>query len=200
MGRIKWVPIGAHFFFAKAQTNWGYEFLLVMDIDKQKLYRICETGLMAIGYDLVELDFMRDQHGWVLRVFIDFPPSEKQDLPTNPNEAASAIAPSRITHQDCEKASRHLGTVLDVEDPIPGPYRLEMSSPGIKRPLRKESDFVRFMGHKARIVMEKPIENRKNFNGVIKSVEQGIIGIDVDGMFFSLPIEGIRRANLDVEI
>jgi ribosome maturation factor RimP len=163
-----------------------------MTIDAARLQEICDTGLAAVGYELVEMEYVHDQSGWVLRVYIDHPHDGRPD----PVDTAPA---SRITHTDCELASRHLGTVLDVEDIIPSAYRLEVSSPGVPRPLRKERDFARFVGRRARVELREGQgeSGRKNFVGLLRSAEGGLVGVEVDGQLFQLPLDGIRRARLE---
>ena len=165
-------------------------------IDIDRLFGICENALQAVGYDLVELEYVRDQHGWVLRVFLDHPP-----LPTvpRPDGAGPApVEPSTITHSDCELASHQLGTVLDVEDVIPNAYRLEVSSPGVQRPLRKQRDFTRFIGHPVKIQLREPLEGRKSFVGRLRSSGDGQVGIEVDGQVFRLALAMIKRARLEL--
>ena len=107
---------------------------------------------------------------------------------------------STITHQDCQAASRHLGTVLDVEDIIENAYRLEISSPGVKRPVRKEADFIRFSGHPVRVVLHEALEGRKKFTGVIKGAEQGKAKLEVNGTEVEFELAQMKRARLEVEL
>jgi ribosome maturation factor RimP len=88
--------------------------------------------------------------------------------------------------------------VLDVEDLIPNAYRLEVSSPGVRRPIRKERDFVRFMGHTVRLQLQEPVQGRKNFVGRLLSAGAGQVGVEVDGQVFQLPLASIKRARLEV--
>ena len=162
-----------------------------MTIDTARLQEICESSLAAVGYELVDLEYVHDQAGWVLRVYIDHP------YDGGP-EPADALPASRIVHADCELVSRHLGTVLDVEDLIPTAYRLEVSSPGVPRPLRKGRDFARFVGRRVRVELREAREGgRKRFVGQLRSAEGGMISVEVDGRLCELPIEGIRRARLE---
>lgn len=158
-----------------------------MDADVRKLEEICERALQTVGYELVDLQYLNDQQGWVLRVFID------HDAKTPKREELG------ISHQDCVNASRHLSTVLDVEDLIDISYRLEVSSPGVRRPLRREKDFVRFVGHRVKIRMCEPIEGRKTFVGRLCQVEGSLVGIEVEGVMYSLDIRNLQKANLEVE-
>ena len=164
-------------------------------VEIAKLFPLCEQSLAAVGFELCELEYARDQGGWVLRVYIDRPGGESP--PSSP-ALKGAPAPSSITHADCELASRQLGTALDVEDLIPNAYRLEVSSPGVRRPLRRERDFARFVGHSVRVQLEAPIDGRKNFVGLLRSVSEGQLGVEVDGRLFQLPLAGVKRARLEV--
>ncbi len=184
----KWVPIGTRFFFDVKQRM----------IDLVKLEHICEEGLAPMGYELVDLEYLYEPGGWVLRIFIDHPYQAEDDIRTVP-ETKPQIPSSRITHQDCEIASQHLSTVLDVEDPINGPYRLEISSPGIPRPIRKERDFRRFTGQMVKIQLHESINGRKNFKGRLHEAASGIVTIDINGTLFELPLERIKKARLEVE-
>jgi ribosome maturation factor RimP len=157
-------------------------------IDQVRLDQICERALEAIGYELVDLEYMRDGQGWNLRVFIDYP------------EAEAGTEQPRITHDDCAAASRHLGTVLDVEDPIEGAYRLELSSPGLKRRLKKRRDFVRFIGHQVSISMRDAIDGRKRFCGELVSLVGDTVNVRDGELLCPLNIDGIRKARLEVEL
>jgi ribosome maturation factor RimP len=162
----------------------------VPTVDSDRLRDLCERSIVAVGYELCDVEYVRDQAGWVLRVFIDHPAS-------TPPEGTRA---SGISLSDCEAVSRHLGTVLDVEDVIPNAYRLEVSSPGVKRPLRKEQDFARFVGQLVRVQLSEPLEGRKNFFGRLHSAEKGSVGVEVDGRVFQLPLQKVRRARLEIEV
>lgn len=163
-----------------------------------ELIPLCERSLAAVGLELCELEYTRDQGGWVLRVFIDRPAGDAETTPAPALKGAPP--PSTITHADCELASRQLGAALDVEDLIPNAYRLEVSSPGVRRPLRRERDFARFVGHTVRVQMEAPIDGRKNFVGLLRSVGEGQLGVEVDGHLFQLPLTGVKRARLEVAL
>lgn len=166
--------------------------------DITRLSKVCEEGLEALSYELVDLEYLREPGGWVLRVYIDRaePVAQPQPEPGAP----VAVPRSTITHQDCQSASRHLGTVLDVEDIIDSAYRLEISSPGVQRPVRKEVDFIRFSGHSARVVLHDPIDGRKKFTGVIKGAGQGKAQLEVDGTEVEFELAQMKRARLEVEL
>src|SRR5262245_4788357 len=104
--------------------------------DLQELWLLAEPYVRDAGLDLIEVQFGREQGGWVLRLFIDAPPG---------------MTAGAVSHTDCERVSRDVSAALDVSDPIPHAYQLEVSSPGLDRPLRREQDFARFAGRSARI-------------------------------------------------
>lgn len=109
--------------------------------------------------------------------------------------------PEGISHADCELISEQVGTVLDVEDVVPGAsYHLEVSSPGLERRLRHEGDFRRFAGSKARIVLREPLEGQKRWEAVIGNVEDGWIVLETtSGKTIRVRMEQIEKANLKFE-
>ncbi len=157
-----------------------------------KLISIIEPVLQQSGFELVDLRFVLEQGGWVLRVQVDLPLSEVTDL--------SEVPSDRVDLEDCENISRELSAVLDVEDPIPQAYSLEVSSPGIDRPLRTAEHFTHFKGSEAKIQLHMPLHTesgeRRNFKGKLHGVVDGKVEIDVDGHRFQLPIDDIEHAKL----
>jgi ribosome maturation factor RimP len=158
----------------------------------QRLIQIIEPVLEQSGFELVDVRFVLEQGGWVLRVQADLPLSEVTDL--------SQVPSDRVDLEDCENISRELSAVLDVEDPIPQAYHLEVSSPGIDRPLRTAAHFAHFIGSEAKIQLAVPVHTatgeRKNFKGELKGVVDGKVEILCDGQPFQLPIEDIDHAKL----
>lgn len=152
----------------------------------QLIEPVCESA----GYELVQIHYVREQGGWVVRVFID---------------DADGDIDSHISFDDCERVSRELSALLDVEDPIPQAYRLEVSSPGVDRPLRTAAHFRRFAGQRAKVSLHRGIEvdsgMRRNFTGTIAGVDTDADGadtvvIEVDGTRFALPISDVASAKL----
>ena len=158
------------------------------------LWRLIEPPIEGAGLELVELQWNREPEGWVMRVFIDRPEGPK--LPGASEGEAQVFEPMYVDHEDCERVSRDLSATLDVADTIHHTYRLEVSSPGIDRPLRRESDFARFAGQTAKIRMTDPVEGRRNFSGVLLGAKDGQAQIDCEGRSYQLPIAMIVRANL----
>jgi len=152
-----------------------------------EIRNIVEPVCHANGYELVDVEYTRAQVGWVVRVYIDRPSEVPQTSP--------------ISFADCERLSRELSTVLDVEDPVPHAYSLEVSSPGLDRPLRTAAHFQRYAGETAKLALAEPLAGRKNFKGVVKGVEPPgpdatHVVLEVDGTEFRLPIESIGSARL----
>jgi ribosome maturation factor RimP len=146
------------------------------------LWLLTEPYVRDAGFDLIEVSFGRESSGWVLRLFIDAPVG----------------ASVTVSHDDCARVSRDVSAALDVADSIPHAYQLEVSSPGLDRPLRREGDFARFVGENARVKMsdEGGVDGRRNFSGTIRSAKDGRVEIECDGRSYQLPIDGIAKANL----
>ena len=159
----------------------------------QRLISIVEPVCQQAGFELVDLRLVLEQGGWTLRVLVD--------LPIDEAVAPSEVPPDRVDLEDCENLSRELSAVLDVEDPIPQAYSLEVGSPGIDRPLRTEQHFRYYAGSDAKIQLSHGIptetgSERKNFRGILKGAADGKLTIDVDGHAFQLPIDDIDHAKL----
>jgi ribosome maturation factor RimP len=109
--------------------------------------------------------------------------------------------PEGVTHADCEYISQNVGTILDVEDVIPGGrYTLEVSSPGVERKLAKPREFERFVGHKVKVVLRQPVEDQKTWVGALRSFAEGIITLEPSpGRSIQFPLELVERANLKFE-
>ncbi len=109
--------------------------------------------------------------------------------------------PGGVSHGDCERVSHELGTILDVEELIPGPgYVLEVSSPGLDRKLVQPAEFERFTGRRATISLSQPVETRNFFEGRLAGFADGMVQLEVDGRVLALPFDWIRKAQLVVEL
>jgi ribosome maturation factor RimP len=148
------------------------------------LMRLLEPPIEAMGYELVEIEFAREGRGGVLRIFIDQPAGE----------AAGAV-----TVDDCARVSHAVSEVLEVQDPIKGHYTLEVSSPGFDRILRTRAHFERFSGQRVFVELKLPLDGRRRFVGVLKSVSGDTIVVEVDGKAHSLPLDRIQKARLRPE-
>ena len=140
----------------------------------KELVRSVAEGL---GYEMVGVEYLDARGGALLRVYID--------------------SPNGITVDDCGEVSRQLGAVMDVEDPIPGNYTLEISSPGTDRPLFELSDYEKFVGQTVKIRMRSDQEGRKRFKGVILGLEQNDIILEMEEGQVNLPFDMVDSARLD---
>ena len=109
--------------------------------------------------------------------------------------------PAGVTHADCELVSQQVGTILDVEDVVPGGhYTLEISSPGLERKLNKPQDFLRFQGKKSKITLREPIDGRRNWEGILAGFEDGAVALDTgDGKTIRFALDQVQKANLKFE-
>jgi ribosome maturation factor RimP len=109
--------------------------------------------------------------------------------------------PEGVTHGDCETVSQQVGTILDVEDVVPGGrYTLEVSSPGVERKLLKPQDYQRFLGKKVKITLREPLEGRRNWEGTLARFEDGVIALDAgQGKSIRFALGQVRKANLKFE-
>jgi len=143
-----------------------------------KVLSILNPSVHALGYELLGVEYVPSGKHSVLRLYID---SEKG-----------------IGVDDCEVVSRQVSAIMDVEDPISGQYNLEVSSPGIERPLFSVSHYMRFLGHDVRIRTYRPIDGRRNFTGAIGSVSEKSNAIELvtELGLVTLEIDLIEKANL----
>ncbi len=157
--------------------------------DVTQIANLIEPVLKGTGLDLVEIDWGREEGGWVLRVYIDHP---QMDAP----EVSILAPPPSVTFDDCERASRDISATLDVADLITHAYRLEVSSPGIDRPLRRETDFRRFAGRQVKVRTLDPVDGRRNFSGTLLGASEGLVDVECEGRAYKIPVIGVARANL----
>jgi len=148
---------------------------------RERLIALAEPVCRDLGYELVDLRYVLEPGAWVVRAFID------RDGAGEP-----------IGFDDCERVSRELGAVLDVEDPIPAAYRLEVSSPGVDRPLRTADHFRRHLTQQAKISLHRGLDGRRNFTGTLTAVEDegATVVVDADGARYRLPLADIANAKL----
>ena len=147
----------------------------------ERVRSLAQPILADRGLELVDVEFLRESQGWILRLYLD--------------------RPAGVTLQDCQRVSEELGDHLDVEDVIDQPYSLEVSSPGLDRPLTRESDFVAFAGKAARITTHEAIEGQRNFRGRLAGLVEGAVLLDLpDGRRVRIPRGLILKARLEVEL
>lgn len=141
----------------------------------------------AYGLEVFDVSYAREGGAFVLRVVLDKP-------------GPSATAEESVSLEQCQQVSEELSAVLDVEDVVPDTYTLEVSSPGLDRPLRTRGDFERFAGRLAKIVTAEPIARQTAFAGHLRGVEgDDVLFENEGGRLIRLPLALIRRARLEVE-
>jgi ribosome maturation factor RimP len=148
---------------------------------------IAERVAASRGLDVWDIQSRREAIGHVVRVFIDRP-------------GPAATAEESVSIADCEQVNREISTILDVEDPLPFTYTLEVSSPGLDRPLRGSDDYARFAGRLAKVVVREAVDNQKAFTGRLRGMDQGDVLLEApNGRMHRLPLRLITRGRLDVE-
>jgi ribosome maturation factor RimP len=165
---------------------------------------VAERVARSYGLDIFDVQFRRESHGWVLRVILDRPYPTDTPAPPGPDRPEESIG-----IVECQKVSQDLSAILDVEEDslglsLPDNYTLEVSSPGLDRPLRHAADYRRFTGRLAKIVSSEPIQGQSAFAGRIVSVEEdaadGETVLLAEGRrTHRIPLAHIARAQLDVE-
>ena len=139
------------------------------------------------GLDVWDVQSRREATGHVVRIFIDRP-------------GPAATPEDSVSIDDCEQVNREISTILDVEDPLPFAYTLEVSSPGLDRPLRGADDYRRFAGRLVKIVVSEAVDNQKAFEGRLCGLEDEVVLLEApNGRMHRLPLGLITRARLEVE-
>lgn len=147
-------------------------------VDTGKIEALADRVALDEAVDVFDVDVVQEGPRTVIRVFID-------------REGGVGIG-------DCESFSRRLGAVLDVEDPVPGPYSLEVSSPGVNRRLSRPRHFAAALGRRVRVSLAEPLEGGRNFTGILRRTDDDGIDIERDGKAVRLPYRLMRKANIDV--
>ncbi len=153
----------------------------VLEKDKritEEVRKLAQPMVKALGIELVDVEYVRGPSGMVLRLTID--------------------KNGGVSLDDCVEVSHVIGDVLDVHDPVPGAYNLEVTSPGINRPLKRAEDFDRFSGEKAYVETISPLENRKRFRGILRGHRGGSVIMECHDGVHEIPLEQIKKARLDI--
>ena len=140
------------------------------------LCNLLEPGVRALGFEIVTVELTGQGPSTVLRVYID--------------------GPNGVTVDDCARVSDQVSAILDVEDPIPDRFRLEVSSPGLDRPLCKVSHFEAVLGQRIKLQTVVDILGRRRFAGTLTRVTDKVVTLDIDGQTHEVPIENISKARL----
>lgn len=147
-----------------------------MRADPYKLRELLGPTIEGLGCELVGIEYQPNAANALLRIYID--------------------RPEGVTVDDCERVSRQVSALLDVADPVPGHYTLEVSSPGLDRPLFEADHFVRFTGRQARVQLGMALDGRRRFAGEILGLRDGELLLRCEGIDVSIPLERIEKARL----
>jgi ribosome maturation factor RimP len=146
-----------------------------------RVAELIEPLLVAQGVELVELQYARPRRGrGTLRLFLD--------------------REGGITLEELARLSRVVGQILDVHDPIPGSYTLEVSSPGLTRELKKPADYQRYVGCLVRLTSRAPIEGRQVHRGILRGLADDLVSLEVEGREVAIPVSDIAKARLDLDL
>jgi ribosome maturation factor RimP len=160
----------------------------------EQIRAIADRVARSRGLEVFDVQFRREAHGWMLRIYLD-----KPDAPVHAGRAGT-IEGDGVTIDDCQFVSAEVGTLLDVEDTVGHRYTLEVSSPGLDRPLRGLADYRRFAGCLARIVLAEPVEGQAHVRGRLQGVDGDDVLVAVGkDQIRKIPASRISRARLEVE-
>ena len=146
------------------------------------IWTMAEPLVLENGMELIDVEYVKEGAEWYLRLFLDKEGDEGIDL------------------DDCELISRKFSDILEEKDPITQAYRLEVSSPGIERPLKRTKDFQRFQGEKVQVKTFSEVEGKKQFIGILQETTEETVTLDVDGTSIAIPRKQIGKANLVWEV
>ncbi len=144
---------------------------------ERKVAELAGPVIESMGMELVDVEYRREPGGWVLRLYID--------------------KEGGVTLDDCSEVSGEVGMLLEVEDVIAHSYNLEVSSPGLTRPLKKRSDFERFVGRVMKVKCFEPVGGRKHFVGINRGIDGDDVVVDLDGEEIRIAFSNIAKANLE---
>jgi ribosome maturation factor RimP len=151
-----------------------------MSVKEQTLRDQLANLIEGLGYEFVGCELNQSRQGGLLRIYLD--------------------KENGVTIDDCTLVSRQVSAMLDVEDPIQGKYTLEVSSPGLDRPLFEMKHYQKYVGSQVKVRLYAPLEGRRNFVGVLLRVEEGKVVVLVDSTEFTLPFSNIEKAKLVADI
>jgi ribosome maturation factor RimP len=176
-----------------------------MALDVERVREIADRVAASSGLEVVEVEILGGGKARMLRVFLDKPAAGTEPM---------AGAVHGVTHEDCANFSREFGTILDVEDVMPGSYTLEVSSPGLDRKLIKPADFSRFTGSRLKLTTRQPVNSTRHFEGRLESFSDGRLTLDLSvashksrkkmgesaGQKIEIEFANVEKANLVPEI
>jgi ribosome maturation factor RimP len=166
--------------------------VLSRDAQLDRIRHIADRVTRDYGLEVFDVQLRRESIGWVLRIVIDRPPA-----------ASSGADAESVSIEDCQRVSQDVSAIIDVDEELGGPleqkYTLEVSSPGLDRPLRGASDYHRFRGRLAKIVVNEAVDGQTHFSGRIQDLEDEVVLLAEGRRTHRIPLSAISRARLEVE-
>ncbi len=150
-----------------------------VDLVTRDVNRLIEPVLEEMGFELVDTEYLSEQGKWVLRIYAD--------------------GEGGITVGDCARISKEISALIEAKDVLQHEYILEVSSPGLNRPLKKERDFQGAVGKKIKVKMHNPVKDQKNFTGYLKAYKNGLLYIEMTDKLVHLPWQDVKKVNLVYE-
>ena len=151
----------------------------IAEMTNRKVERLIEPILDEMDYELVDIEYLSERGRWILRIYVD--------------------KEGGVTLDDCARVSKEIGDLIDVKDIVEHEYVLEVSSPGLNRPLKRERDFLWALGKKVKIKMANPVKGQRNFVGYLKDLREGMLHLEVDKTLIFLSRKDVKKANLVFE-
>jgi ribosome maturation factor RimP len=168
------------FFFVNAACETlDPEMPHAIDVITRDVNRLIEPVLDEMGFELVDTEYLSEHGKWVLRIYAD--------------------GEGGITVDDCAKISKEISALIEASDIFQHEYVLEVSSPGLNRPLKRERDFQQVVGKKIKVKMLNPVQDQKNFTGYLKAYKNGVLYIEMKDKQVPLPRQEVKKANLVYE-
>lgn len=158
-------------------------------VDRARLLAIVEPVVRAHGAEVVDVE-LKNESGWILRVFVERAGSADKN---------ASVVDAAVSLELCANVSRDLSPALDAADLVPSRYNLEVSSPGIERPLKTERDFRRFEGQKAKLRLKNPVAGQKVLVGILGPITSGTVAVVDGSRTFEAPLADVEKANLVFE-
>jgi ribosome maturation factor RimP len=163
-------------FLLLTEKLWQSKEASLLRRDLTHLWELFEPVVNGMGFELIEIEhFPNPKHG-VLRLYID--------------------KPEGVVIEDCSEVSRQISALIDVEEPVSGQFNLEVSSPGLDRPLRRLKDFQRFVGSQVKLKTMRPLDGQRNFKGRLLQADEDVLVIETDAEELSLPMNAIEKARI----
>jgi ribosome maturation factor RimP len=145
----------------------------------ERLRAMIHPIVLNEGMEVVDIEYRRESGGWILRLILD--------------------KEGGVTLDDCTRVSQEVGRSLDVEDILQTSYTLEVSSPGLTRPLKSEKDFMKYLHRLVKVKTVDPIQNRRQFKGKLLGVSENEVEIEVEREIFQIPLSNVAKANLEID-